>query len=120
MAYHPESAKQLGRTVAELSTESWPGTKKEYETNYEQLVKNESPTVGRHVNVLDHMVGYLPDSVDSARKKEYLELIKRFREGERTLEEFLRALRPMFEEYPDPWIMKQTYWRDVGVRPPES
>jgi uncharacterized protein YbgA (DUF1722 family) len=80
MAHAPARAKDLGRLVAGAAGRP----KDEFEADYrrafmEALDHPVSP--GRHVNVLQHMVGYFKDDLDAATRGDILGVVDDYRVG---------------------------------------
>jgi uncharacterized protein YbgA (DUF1722 family)/uncharacterized protein YbbK (DUF523 family) len=62
-----------------------------------------------HVNVLQHIQGYLKKELDSDDKAELCELIERYRQGEIPLIVPITLLRHHFRKNPDPYIENSYY-----------
>jgi uncharacterized protein YbgA (DUF1722 family)/uncharacterized protein YbbK (DUF523 family) len=80
MAHAPARAKDLGRLVAGAAARP----REEFEAEYRRafmgaLGQRISP--GRHVNVLQHMVGYFKDDLDAATRNDILGVVDDYREG---------------------------------------
>lgn len=67
------------------------------------------PTRGRHVNVMQHILGYFKDKLDSDDKQELLKLFERYRQYEIPLITPLTLLRHHLRRHPDEYLMKQHY-----------
>jgi uncharacterized protein YbgA (DUF1722 family)/uncharacterized protein YbbK (DUF523 family) len=76
-----------------------------------QLMKALKKVASRknHVNVLQHIQGYLKKELDSDDKAELIELIERYRHGEIPLIVPLTLLKHHFRKYPDPYIEDSYY-----------
>lgn len=80
MAHHPETYRALGRLVAEAR--SW--SREELRSRYEELFMRcltYHATTRKHVNVLQHMSGYLKKHLASEDKAELHQTIEDFRQG---------------------------------------
>jgi len=66
-------------------------------------------TRGNHVNVLQHIQGYLKKQLDSDDKAELSEVIERYRQGELPLIVPITLLKHHFRKAPDPYI-EQSYY----------
>ena len=64
---------------------------------------------GQHVNVLQHIQGYLKKELDSEDKAELCEIIERYRDGEVPLIVPLTLLKHHFRKAPDPYIENSYY-----------
>lgn len=62
-----------------------------------------------HVNVLQHIQGYLKKQLDADDKAELSELIERYRQGEIPLIVPITLLKHHFRKHPDPYI-EQSYY----------
>ena len=63
----------------------------------------------QHVNVLQHLLGYLKDRIDSLDREEMVETIEQYRQGLVPLIVPITLIRHHFRRYPDPYIMRQYY-----------
>jgi uncharacterized protein YbgA (DUF1722 family)/uncharacterized protein YbbK (DUF523 family) len=80
MAHSPEHYQKMGRLVAEAGNLPWS----ELVDNYGQILMASLQvlaTPGRHVNVLQHLMGFLKEFLSSADKAELLGLIKDYQQG---------------------------------------
>jgi uncharacterized protein YbgA (DUF1722 family)/uncharacterized protein YbbK (DUF523 family) len=66
-------------------------------------------TRGTHSNVLQHISGYLKQSIDAEDKQEVQQLITQYREGIVPLVVPLTLLKHLFRLHPDPYIAQQVY-----------
>jgi len=62
-----------------------------------------------HVNVLQHIQGYLKKELEADDKAELCELIERYRQGEVPLIVPLTLLKHHFRKNPDPYIEDSYY-----------
>jgi uncharacterized protein YbgA (DUF1722 family) len=62
-----------------------------------------------HVNVLQHIQGYLKKDLDADDKAELCEVIERYRHGEIPLIVPLTLLKHHFRKAPDPYIEESYY-----------
>jgi len=114
LAHGQEPAKELGRIVAKPCENVYV----RYETKFDELLQSGPPPRSKHVNVLQHMLGYLKRDLRKDDKEYLLERMETFRNGGLDLDVILRDFRQKFDQNPDPWIADQTYWRDAGIEPP--
>jgi uncharacterized protein YbgA (DUF1722 family) len=63
----------------------------------------------RHVNVLQHIMGYLKDHIDSGDKAELLASIDAYRREEVALVVPITLLRHHLRRHPDPYMERQVY-----------
>jgi len=67
-------------------------------------------TRGKHVNVLQHLMGFLKDHLTSEDKQELLGLIEDYRQGLLPLIVPLTLLKHHLDRYPVPdWVHQQVY-----------
>ncbi|HET9770571.1 MAG TPA: DUF523 and DUF1722 domain-containing protein [Acidimicrobiia bacterium] len=80
MAHAPGQAKDLGRLVAGAAGRDRPELEAEYRRAFMGLLaRRVSP--GRHVNVLQHIVGYFKDDLDAATRNDILGVVDDYRAG---------------------------------------
>jgi uncharacterized protein YbgA (DUF1722 family) len=65
----------------------------------------------RHVNVLQHMMGYLKRRIDAGDKAELSAAVESYRRGEIPLVVPITLLRHYFRRNPDPYMERQVYLR---------
>jgi uncharacterized protein YbgA (DUF1722 family)/uncharacterized protein YbbK (DUF523 family) len=109
MAHSPKHYTEMGRLVADAGNQDWD----DLTTNYAaQLMEGMSVmgTPGKHVNVLQHLMGYLKNDLPSNDKQELLALIEDYRQGLLPLIVPLTLLKHHLGRYPVPeWVDQQVY-----------
>lgn len=119
MAHSQAAYQRLGRMLANLSGIDPKSVASRY---IGELMTALSRRVNRmrHVNVLQHMMGYLKRSIDSGDKKEIIGSIEAYRRGEIPLVVPITLMRHYFRRHPDPWMERQVYLfphpDDLGLR----
>jgi uncharacterized protein YbgA (DUF1722 family) len=110
MAHSQASYQRLGRLLSNLSQADINGIA---DTYIEELMHTLKRRVARkrHVNVLQHIMGYLKRSIDSGDKAELSESIEAYRRSEVPLIVPITLLRHYFRRHPDPYMEKQIYLR---------
>jgi uncharacterized protein YbgA (DUF1722 family)/uncharacterized protein YbbK (DUF523 family) len=98
----------LGQMLAGLTKENLAETAGQYIAGLMKLLKH-VPTRSRHVNVLQHIQGYLKKELDSDDKAEMVEVIERYRRGEIPLIVPVTLLKHHFRKAPDPYIDDSYY-----------
>jgi len=78
LAHSPKHYRSLGRLVAEVKAIPPKEFREQYENGFMEAMRLHA-TVGKHANVLDHMVGYLSDHLDSGARRELLGIIEDYR-----------------------------------------
>jgi uncharacterized protein YbgA (DUF1722 family) len=63
----------------------------------------------RHANVLQHLFGFLKQNLDTADKRELLELINTYRRGQVPLVVPITLLRHYLRRFPEPYLSEQYY-----------
>ena len=108
MSHDQNQAKALGRMIAELTADN---LQQGAEQNLHALMKclKIVASRGNHVNVLQHIQGYLKRSLDSDDKQELVETIEAYRLGNLPLIVALTLLRHHFRKQPDPFIAESWY-----------
>jgi uncharacterized protein YbgA (DUF1722 family)/uncharacterized protein YbbK (DUF523 family) len=109
MAHSPEHYRQMGRLVAQAGNLPWS----ELVDSYGQLLMTGLQvlaTPGRHVNVLQHLMGFLKEFLPSEDKAELLGLIQDYQEGFVPLIVPLTLLRHHLNHHPvADWVHQQVY-----------
>ncbi|MGZ8135957.1 MAG: YbgA family protein [Methylococcaceae bacterium] len=100
--------REMGQLLAGVTKDNLPVVAEQYILLLMQLLKivvNRS----NHVNVLQHIQGYLKKELDSEDKAELCEIIERYRNGEIPLIVPLTLLKHHFRKSPDPYIEDSYY-----------
>jgi len=119
MAHSQAAYQRLGKMLSDLSGDRLQRISSLY---IEELMPALKRRVNRkrHVNVLQHIMGYLKRDIDSADKAELLESIESYQRQEVSLVVPLTLLRHYFRRFPDPYMEKQVYLqphpRNLGLR----
>lgn len=120
LAHAPGIYRLMGPLVAEA------GSRAEFEALLDEygrlflrtLQRVASP--GRHVNTLQHLAGFLKDSIDPSAKEELHALIEDYRRGVVPLVAALSLLGHHLRERGHPWVEAQSYLdpypRELGLR----
>lgn len=103
MSHNQNLARDLGRVVAQAKPENLAQTAELYIVNLMACLKIVA-TRGNHVNVLQHIQGYLKTKLDSDAKQELVETIESYRVGNLPLIVPLTLLRHHFRREPDAFI----------------
>lgn len=108
MAHSQETYRQLGRMVAEAGKAELEPLADTYAAELMAALKR--PVKPRqHVNVLQHLLGYLKDHIDKLDREEMVETIEQYRQGLVPLIVPITLIRHHFRRYPDPYVMRQYY-----------
>jgi uncharacterized protein YbgA (DUF1722 family) len=109
MAHSPKHYTEMGRLVADAGKRDWDELAAEYGA---MLMEGLSVigTRGKHVNVLQHLMGFLKNHLSSEDKQELLGLIEDYRQGLVPLIVPLTLLKHHLNRYPVPeWVHQQVY-----------
>jgi uncharacterized protein YbgA (DUF1722 family)/uncharacterized protein YbbK (DUF523 family) len=101
-------ARALGRELADAGGGDVQTFARHYETQLMALLKVRA-TRGNHVNVLQHIQGYLKNQLDAGDKAELSASIHDYRLGHLPLIVPIILLRHHFRKYPDPYIENACY-----------
>ncbi len=119
MSHSQAAYQRLGRLLSDLSKTDLNMIAQSYiETLMPALTRR--VTRSRHVNVLQHIMGYLKKRIDSDDKSELSASIETYRRGETPLVVPITLLRHYFRRHHDPYMEKQVYLRphpdQLGLR----
>jgi uncharacterized protein YbgA (DUF1722 family)/uncharacterized protein YbbK (DUF523 family) len=78
MAHSPKHYRALGRLVAGVKGIPAKEFREQYEKGFMEAMRLHA-TAGKHANVLEHMLGYLTESLDADARRELLEVIGDYR-----------------------------------------
>jgi uncharacterized protein YbgA (DUF1722 family)/uncharacterized protein YbbK (DUF523 family) len=109
MAHSPRHYTEMGRLVAQAGKLPWEELAARYGA---QLMEGLSVmgARGKHVNVLQHLMGYVKNDLSSADKQELLALIEDYRQGLLPLIVPLTLLKHHLNRHPVPdWVHQQVY-----------
>ncbi len=109
MAHSPGTYREMGRLVAEAGNLEWEALTSRYGQLLMEGLKNLS-SPGRHVNVLQHLMGFLKESLTSEDKQELLGAMEDYRRGYVPLIVPLTLMRYQVKRCPVPdWVHQQVY-----------
>lgn len=107
LAHSPKHYKQLGQLVAS-SGKAARGSLETYCVLFMEALKVKA-TRRKHVNVLQHLAGYLKRALDSGDRTEMASTIDEYGQGLVPLVVPLTLLKHHFRCYPAEWVLNQTY-----------
>lgn len=108
MSHDPDRARELGAMVAGVKKHHLEEVATEYISRVMQLL-NVAANTKNHVNVLQHIQGYLKRELDSADKAELTGVISQYRKGMVPLIVPVTLLKHHFRKCPDPYIENSWY-----------
>jgi uncharacterized protein YbgA (DUF1722 family)/uncharacterized protein YbbK (DUF523 family) len=108
MAHSQAAYKRLGALLSHLKGVDMQQVAREYQHELMAALKRRVSRA-RHVNVLQHIQGYLKDKIDGDDKAELGAAIEEYRRGEVPLVVPMRLFWHYFRCHPDDYIAKQVY-----------
>lgn len=108
MSHNQNDVRELGRLLAELDKNNVEAIAEQYLGKLMSSLKIVA-TRGNHVNVLQHIQGYLKKELDSDDKLELTETIEKYSKGELPLIVPVTLLKHHFRKNPVPYIENSFY-----------
>jgi uncharacterized protein YbgA (DUF1722 family) len=108
MAHSPRIYAELGRLVAGAKNVSRSVLRESYEAKFMSAIATMA-TPKRHVNVLQHTVGYFSDRLDGASRREIVELIEDYGRGLLPLVVPITLVRHYVRQLEVAYLRIQTY-----------
>jgi uncharacterized protein YbgA (DUF1722 family)/uncharacterized protein YbbK (DUF523 family) len=107
-SHHQDRGRALGRELAQAHDEPIEDYAPRYLNELMSILKVYAKR-SNHVNVLEHIRGYLKHDLDKDDKQELTESIENYRLGRLPLIVPITLLRHHFRKYPDPYIERSYY-----------
>ncbi len=108
LAHDEKRYRELGRLVATAGRSGMTEIGRTYIQLLMQALKKPA-TRTRHANVLQHLFGFFKQNLDSADKRELLELINTYRRGQLPLVVPITLLRHYLRRFPVSYLSEQYY-----------
>jgi len=108
MAHSQAAYQRLGKLLSDLSGNDLPRIAEDYAMELMTCLKRRVNRQ-RHVNVLQHIMGYLKRRIDGDDKAELAASIEAYRRGETPLVVPVTLLRHYFRNHHDAYMAKQVY-----------
>jgi uncharacterized protein YbgA (DUF1722 family)/uncharacterized protein YbbK (DUF523 family) len=108
MAHSPAAYRELGRLLARLDNADLDALADRYIRRVMEELKAQASRK-RHVNVLQHVLGYLRKHVDAANRADLVDVIDDYRRGVVPLVVPMTLLRHHFRRNPNTYISEQVY-----------
>jgi uncharacterized protein YbgA (DUF1722 family)/uncharacterized protein YbbK (DUF523 family) len=108
LAHHPEGYRRLGRLVADAGPRASRALLDAYGEAFMKVLRHRA-TRRRHVNVLQHLMGFLKRTLDASDRSELTETLEQYRAGLVPLVVPLTLLQHHFRRHPVDWVNEQTY-----------
>jgi uncharacterized protein YbgA (DUF1722 family)/uncharacterized protein YbbK (DUF523 family) len=108
LAHSPKHYQMMGKLVATQKN----FTLKDMLTQYQDLLLEAlkiKATPAKHVNVLQHMMGYFKEQLTGDEKKELLELVKQYRDGYIPLVVPVTLISHYVRKHEEPYLKEQAY-----------
>ena len=108
MAHSPDIYRQMGKLVARAGERK---TEKLFQDYLALLMKGMHlrPTVAKHVNVLQHIIGYFKKQLSADEKQEVIAVIESYRAKQVPLIVPLTLLNHFVRKYDQPYLKQQVY-----------
>ena len=108
LAHSTKHYQMMGKLVAAQKNFSAKDIQKQYQDLLLEALKNKA-TPAKHVNVLQHMMGYFKEQLSGDEKKELLELIHAYRDGYIPLIVPVTLISHYVRKYDEPYLKEQAY-----------
>ena len=108
MSHDQPRYRELGQFVAATRKQDLADRSDSYLLQLMEILKLKASR-GNHVNVLQHVQGYLKKQLDGDDKQELVETIERYRMGQLPLIVPITLLNHHFRKYPDKYIAESWY-----------
>ncbi len=108
LAHSQAAYREIGRLVADAGKADADELAESYiRSLMAALTRPAKPK--QHVNVLQHLMGYLKDKIDAEDRAELVEIIEQYRQGLVPLVVPITLINHHFRRHPDPYVMRQHY-----------
>lgn len=108
LAHDESTYRRLGPIIAKAQSENLQQLASEYISSLMQAMKKHA-TRKKHMNVLQHVMGYLKNDMDADDKQDLLELLDKYRLGQVPLVVPVTLLKYHLRKNPQPYIEDQLY-----------
>jgi uncharacterized protein YbgA (DUF1722 family)/uncharacterized protein YbbK (DUF523 family) len=115
MAHSQAAYRRMGQLVARAGIEPIKPLAATYARELMTALARRVPR-GRHVNVMQHLMGYLKEHLDALDKAEMVEVLDAYRKGHLPLVVPITLLKHHFRRHPHPYVADQYY---LNPHPPE-
>ena len=108
LAHDEACYRRLGPMIAKVDANSLGEVAGEYIAAFMQAMKKHASRK-RHMNVLQHIMGYLKEDISSEDKQELLEILEQYRHAQLPLIVPMTLLNHHLRRFPQPYISEQYY-----------
>ena len=109
MLYNQSKLIQLGRIVAGYKKGNLLSTVSDYSKIF-YAAFSKKPGTRRHINVINHIYGYFSHRLNTAEKKHFLSLVKKYSEDKIQYEVLLEILRNLALHFDTQYLFSQVYF----------
>lgn len=119
MAHSQQAYRDLGRLLSDFSRANLKDLVTGYQRGFLAALAQPATRAG-HVNVLQHLAGYLKRSLDTAQRSDLAAGVESYRLGEVPLVVPMQLLLHYLGRYPDEYVLAQSYLdpypQELGLR----
>jgi uncharacterized protein YbgA (DUF1722 family)/uncharacterized protein YbbK (DUF523 family) len=108
LAHSPAAYRELGGLLARLDSVPLDALAEDYVERVMRALRAQ-PSRRRHVNVLQHLLGYLRKNVDAVSRADLVDAIDDYRQGLVPLVVPIALLQHHFRRNPHPFVSRQVY-----------
>ncbi|MCF8109247.1 MAG: DUF523 and DUF1722 domain-containing protein [Desulfohalobiaceae bacterium] len=108
MAHSPKLYKEMGSFVADFKQLSRNELIEAYQRLLHQAMQ-EKASVKKHINVLQHLLGYFKNDLTADEKQEFLDLVEAYRQGDVPLIVPITLVNHFVRKYQEPYLGRQYY-----------
>ena len=108
LAHNQAAYRRMGRLVAKAGGPGLDRLAAEYARELMTALKRRA-TRGRHVNVLEHLFGFVSRHLDAADRAEMVEILSEYRAGLLPRQVPVTLLKHHFRRHPSPYVERQVY-----------
>ena len=108
LAHSPRHYREMGRLVADLKRRPGGELRAQYGAMLAEALARPA-TRSRHVNVLQHLAGFLKKRLADAEKRAVAETVARFRGGRAPLDAATGLLHRLAEKHQEAYLLQQVY-----------
>ena len=108
MAHSPKLYKEMGSFVADFKQLSRNELIEAYQRLLHQAMQ-EKAGVKKHINVLQHLLGYFKNDLTADEKQEFLDLVEAYRQGDVPLIVPVTLVNHFVRKYQEPYLGRQYY-----------
>lgn len=108
MAHSPKHYREMGKQVAQAKESPFPAVKEAYLAQLIEALQLRC-TPAKHINTMQHVIGYFKRQLDSEEKKEFQEILENFRKEHLPLIVPVTLLNHYVRKYKNDYLSSQLY-----------